>query len=425
MSQHEAVAASVENAARNRVSRRSRVLLALTTGLAIGLLFSQVRAAWTDVNATDFRVFYESGRSWLTGADLYATSARLPNLNPPQFVVAFATLSWLPIKQALAVWLFLNIACGIASVAIIFRALEIPRSVVTLQVAVAAAGLCTGVLVALETAQITGVLMLLITMAWSLSRRGSWKTCGVILGLVISIKPFFGCFLLIPLLRRQFAGLARAALVAAAAMGTGVALAGPLSVQRWIETGRLVTWFQHPANASLLGLMARGSVTSWPVWSLLSVAGVILSVALVRQSRTLDIEWATFGLLSILVSPLGWVYYLPVVAGPVVAVALSRPALMFTLAGFVWPIPLVAVIMPATRWSFLSVGSLQTWSLIALWAIVTMRDDTGTASYSSRSTCIGSTNALLTAGTSDAMPAPPRTIAVTNASVVGSVGETP
>jgi arabinofuranan 3-O-arabinosyltransferase len=364
------------SSARSRVSRPTRVLLALTTGLAIGLLFSQVRAAWTDVQATDFRVFYESGRSWLTGADLYATSARLPNLNPPQFIVAFATLSWLPIKQALAVWLFLNIACGIVSFAIIFRELEIPRSLVTLQAAVAAAGLCTGVLVALETAQITGVLMLLITTAWSLSRRGSWKACGVILGLVISIKPFFGCFLLIPLLRRQFAALACAAVVAGAAIGTGVAFAGPLSLQRWIETGRLVTWFQHPANASLLGLMARAGMTSWPVWLLLSVAGVILSVALVRRSRTLDVEWATFGLLSILVSPLGWVYYMPVVAGPVVAVALARPAIMYALVGFVWPIPLVAVIMPATRWSFLSVGSLQTWSLIALWAaLVAMRDN--------------------------------------------------
>jgi Glycosyltransferase family 87 len=217
---------------------------------------------------------------------------------------------------------------------------------------------------------------LLITTAWSLSRRGSWKACGVILGLVISIKPFFGCFLLIPLLRRQFAALACAAVVAGAAIGTGVAFAGPLSLQRWIETGRLVTWFQHPANASLLGLMARAGMTSWPVWLLLSVAGVILSVALVRRSRTLDVEWATFGLLSILVSPLGWVYYMPVVAGPVVAVALARPAIMYALVGFVWPIPLVAVIMPATRWSFLSVGSLQTWSLIALWAaLVAMRDN--------------------------------------------------
>jgi hypothetical protein len=347
--------------------RRTRALLALTTGVAIGLVYGQLRAAWTDVHATDFRVFYESGRSWLAGADLYATSAPLPNLNPPQFIVAFAALSWLSIQHALAVWLVLNLACGIAALVIIFRALEIPRSVVTVQIAIAAAGLCTGVLVALETAQITGVLMLLTTLAWSLSRRDSWNTCAVILGLVVSLKPFFGCLLLIPLLRRQYVAVAYSALVAALALLIGVALAGPLSLQRWIETGRLVTWFDHPANASLLGLLARAGAPSLAVWILISAAGAILSVALVGRSRTVDAEWATFGLLSVLVSPLGWVYYLPLVAGPVVAVALSRRVIMYPLLGFMWPIPLLAVVMPATRWSFVLMGSLQTWSLIALW----------------------------------------------------------
>ena len=352
------------------MSRLGRIALAVATGLAIGLMCSQLRAAWTQVQASDFRVFYESGRSWLTGADLYATTSRLPNLNPPHFIVAFAPLSWLPVEQALAVWLIINVACGIAAVAIILRALELPRSAVTAQVALAAAGLCTGVLVALEEAQITGVLMLMMTMAWSASRRGSWTLCGIILGLLVSVKPFLACLLLIPLRRGQFAALACAALAAAAAVATGVAFAGPSSLQRWVETGRLVTWFHHPANASLLGLLARAGTTSWIVWLGLSGAALIISAAFVGPSRMLDHEWAAFALLSLLISPLGWNYYLPVVAGPIVAVARTNRSVAYASFGFVWPIPLLAAVAPVTWWSAVSVGSLQTWSLIALWATV-------------------------------------------------------
>jgi hypothetical protein len=75
-------------------------------------------------------------------------------------------------------------------------------------------------------------------------------------------------------------------------------------------------------------------------------------------------------LLSVLVSPLGWDYYVPLVAGPVIALARSTPRILYAAAGFLWPIPLIVAILPVTWWSMLSAGSLQTWSLIALWGVI-------------------------------------------------------
>lgn len=355
-------------------NRVARVSLAIVTGLAIGLLFVQLRAAWSDVQKTDFQVFYDSGRAWLQGADLYATTARMPNLNPPHFVVAFAALSVLTVQAALAVWLIVNVVCAILAIALIFVELRIAASTRNVQVAMTAAGLCTGVLVALETAQITGVLMLLMTLAWSASRRGRWIACGIIVGLIVSVKPFFGCLLLIPLRRGRNGSIAAALLTAGAALVAGAILAGPESLARWIQTGQLVDWFQHPANASILGVLARAGERSWMVWSMVALTVVAVSAA-VGPRRSLDVDWSVFALVSLLISPLGWNYYLPIIAGPIAAVAILRPQILYASVGFLWPVPLLAVAAPLTRLSLLFAGSLQAWSLIALWiSMLTLRD---------------------------------------------------
>jgi hypothetical protein len=346
--------------------RLARMGLAIATGLAIGLLFVQLRAAWSDVQKTDFQVFYDSGRAWLQGADLYATSARMPNLNPPHFVVAFAALSVLPVQGALAVWLIVNVASAVLASALIFVELRIAASTRNVQIAMTAAGLCTGVLVALETAQITGVLMLLMTLAWSASRRGRWIACGIIVGLIVSVKPFFGCLLLIPMHRSRYRSIAAAIVTAGAALVAGAVLAGPDSVGRWIQTGQLVDWFQHPANASLLGVLARAGERSWMVWCMVALTVVAVSAA-GGPRRSLDVDWSVFALVSLLISPLGWNYYLPILAGPIAAVAMLRPQILIASVGFLWPIPLLAVAAPLTRLSLLFAGSLQAWSLIALW----------------------------------------------------------
>jgi arabinofuranan 3-O-arabinosyltransferase len=345
----------------------ARIALAAAAGVAIGLMVAQLHVAWLDVQQTDFRVFYDSGRAWLGGTDLYATTSQYPNLNPPHFIVAFAAFSYLTFTHALVAWLLLNIGCGIVAIVVLFRTLEIPRSATNVQIAIAATGLCMGVLVTLQIAQVTGVLMLMLTTAWSSARRGSWKTSAVILGLLVSIKPFFACLLLIPLLRRRHAALAIAIATGATTTIIGIVIAGQHSFERWMETGRLVTWFHHPVNASLLGLLARVRLTWWPAWAVLVAIAVVVSVAAVRRSRSIDVEWALLGVLSILISPLGWVYYVPVVAAPIVAAAFERPAVAWAALGIVWPIPLVIALFPITPWSMVSFGSIQTWSLIAMW----------------------------------------------------------
>src|SRR4029453_11145045 len=97
-------------------------------GLGVGLIVSALRNAWTRIWEIDFRVFYESGMAWRAGGDLYATARAYPNLNPPQFIVAFAPLTWFPPDVAVTVWLAINVAAAIGAAGIIWRELGLPPS---------------------------------------------------------------------------------------------------------------------------------------------------------------------------------------------------------------------------------------------------------------------------------------------------------
>lgn len=352
------------------ISRSALATLAVATGIAVGLVVSQLRTAWAHAETNDFSAFYYSSRAWLAGTDLYLTAAPFPNLNPPHFIAAFAPIAYLPVRQALVVWTLINVACAVLGVRLLFRELGIRCTIVNALVAFVISGLCIGVLVAIEAGQLTGILMLVLTSAWSLSRRGRWVACGVLLGAVASIKPFFGCLLLIPLLHRQYKALAATGASVAVALLSALVLCGPESIGRWLETGRLITWFQHPANASLLGLLTRGGIESWVWWGGLSALALLMSIAATLRSDSLDTEWAVYALLSIVISPLGWDYYLPAVAAPLVAVARRHKNIAIAAAGFMWPVPLAIAMAPPNRLSMISLGSLQTLSLMALWISV-------------------------------------------------------
>src|SRR5262245_55052933 len=252
------------------VSRPAFAILAVATGVAIGLILRQLQTAWAHAETNDFSAFYNSSRAWLDGSDLYLTTAQFPNLNPPHFVAAFAPIAYLPVRQALVLWTLINVVCGVIGVRMLFQTLGMRRTIVNALAGFAASGLCIGVLVAIDAGQFTGILMLAMTSAWSFSRRGRWVAFGVVLGAIVSVKPFFGCLLLIPLVHRQYKALAAAGGSVVVAFLSALVLCGPHSIGRWLETGRLVTWFQHPANASLLSLLARAGIESWVLWCSLS-----------------------------------------------------------------------------------------------------------------------------------------------------------
>jgi hypothetical protein len=339
----------------------------VAAAIALGLIAAAVKSAWHGVSDIDFHVFYESALAWRSGADLYPTIPdALPNLNPPQFIVAFTPLTWVDEQTAIGLWLALNLASLLVAARLIWRELGLQWSFTTLMVAIAASGLNIGLVFGVEEGHPVGLFTLCLTAAWAAERRGQWKRAAVLLGLLASVKPFFGCILLIALCRGRWRSMIWSAGTAAAALLVGVGLAGAASFDRWIETGRHVSWFHHPLNASIAGLTARAG-WDWQVWALLTIVLLIVTAIVIRRSNDLDAEWLACGLLSLLASPLGWAYYLPLLAGPLAAAAIRRPIMLVAGVGFLWPVPFAMALVPTTSWANVTIVSMTSWSLIALW----------------------------------------------------------
>jgi hypothetical protein len=344
--------------------------------LAFGLVYTTdaLRIFWSDMPRRDFGAFYFSGQAWNAGRSIYdAGRSDLPNLNPPSAIaVLFAPLAEVPLRAAGALWQLLGAAALGVSAWRIARALSLP-----MHAGLAAAGI--GLLsvaaryVWLE-GQITWLLLVPATEAWLAYRSRSPVVAGVWLGVIIAIKPFFA--------------LAALALGVRTTLGAGVLSAGltVLSLpftsltpwQEWLALGPRIsiTW---PLSGSVwtLGARAEGAapmdVVFWTTLSPLTLsaiaaAALLGAVAAVRQ-RDPDARWTSAIAVALLLSPLGWIYYLPFAAGALVALwSTSRWSPWLTAAIFTCCLPMNVLFqaIAAGRWAAVSLGAAYTWALLTI-----------------------------------------------------------
>jgi alpha-1,2-mannosyltransferase/arabinofuranan 3-O-arabinosyltransferase len=302
-------------------------LALIVVGLVISL--DALSVFWSQMERRDFGAFYASGRAWNQAADVYSAGRTdLPNLNPPSMVaLVFAPLARLPLPMAGILWQCLGVAALAFAVLRGWRELAVDfETVVTalgaLLVTVAAR------YVWLE-GQITWLLMVPSTLAWIAYRRKAPIAAGVWLGLIVAVKPFFAVTAIalgIPVALTTVA-------VAAAITAVGVLVTSLTPWQQWLALGSgiSVTW---PSSASLwtLGTRLVGAtphdVVAWTSLPLVvavctfvvALAGI--AAAFAQDDR--DARWTIAIGLALLVSPLGWIYYMPLAWGAVLALWLER-----------------------------------------------------------------------------------------------------
>ncbi|HXS66191.1 MAG TPA: glycosyltransferase 87 family protein [Streptosporangiaceae bacterium] len=179
---------------------------------------------------------------------------------------------------------------------------------------------------ALFLGQIEPLLLLLV--AWDLTRNDEWRWKGIGIGVAAGIK-------LIPLLFIPYllaAGKIRQAAAATAAFAATVAIGFIVlpepSISYWLSG-----YFVRPGrtggvdalvNQSLLGMIARqsgGGVAAQPAWLPIAVGVGLIGIAgaalLARSGRPVH-GWVLIGLTSLLISPISWdhhwVWIIPVIA---------------------------------------------------------------------------------------------------------------
>lgn len=368
----------------------------------IVLLVRIVRTYYANVlhgHLSDFGRMYYAVLSWRAGVGLYAPNMATPeaygatlvemaNLTSPQFHLAVWPFTYLPPSIAFGLWVLFNISAWAFSLRICFREWRVtagPAEAATMALVIATSTVTAG---AFETGQYVGLLMVPATLAWRSARQGYWTSSGAWLGLLSSMKPFALIFIAWLIWRRRWRAAGAAFFTMAASFACGAAIFGTGIYQQWqsVLANHVPTWGWLYVNASASAPWARAFAPS-PVFQhisspLLAVSGPLVCSALIatvtawrlRRNDDTDLVWAILWTAALLISPLGWTYYLWWTTGPLGAAILHgwrhRPALRWPLvaiaACFVLPLNITIIGQPSIVAS-LTIGSIYTWALFAAW----------------------------------------------------------
>lgn len=245
----------------------------------------------------------------------------------------------------------------------------------------------------LMTGQIGLILLLPFTLAWHCARQGRYARAGAWIGVSASIKPFFLLFVVYFVLLRRLRAAQMACLTLLGMFATGLTLFGLEAHRAWINHLSSVSWAEHYVNASVLGFVERTfSISEWqqvpivnwpqvvrPVWLLAGGGICVATLWRVRHVADLDRQFLLTATASLLVSPVGWVYYAWFLMPPLAAGLTSRenpmPAWRVGLFGLGIasllvppPVPSMAVQWGHGLWTA-TLGSVYFWGLFALWIV--------------------------------------------------------
>jgi glycosyl transferase family 87 len=382
-------------------------------GAALVLLALILWNAWlahtmvTRLQMSDFRIFYLSARAQLEGRDMYDLPSELQthggktlrltlvNLNPPHFQFLMLPLALVPAGVALSLWAGASLLCLGGSIYVIARELDLKPSWPNCWRGAVLLLAFAGMGAVLATGETSFLLSLPLTLAWAAARRGRWGRAGVYLGLAMSLKLFLLIFMPYFVLRRRPAAAVAGCATASACFVAGALIFGPGSYRTWLSQLSSVGWAWRSPNASVLGVLTR-SLSENPYYTPLSVAPELVlpiwlpAVAIVgiltlvtvtfdRTESAVDRAFALLLFAALLISPLGWIYYLWLGLGPMTALALKwrngaaaaaarwrQRFVVVAVPGLVWPHFATFAFQPHA-WATLLLASAYFWSMAALW----------------------------------------------------------
>ncbi len=397
---------------------RAAIAGAVILGIVLWLVYyaAVARVMVSRMEMNDFGRFYYSARLFLNGQDMYGPTPATPvvvapgvvheflNMNPPHFHLPLLPLAMLPPRFALLLWTLASVAVLGWSLRLIARELQIKLTPTGLLWGVAAIVMFSATGTVIATGQLSLLLLLPITLAWLSARQGAWIRTGLWLGFAMSLKPFLCFFLPYFILRRRWEAAFAAIAAVAGAFGAGAVIFGTAAYAAWVRALGLTDWTWAAMNGSVLGVLTRTLSGSpyftpmasapdlvRPLWLALAAAVAVTTLAALWRDDTRDAVDRGFFLVLLgaqLISPLGWIYYFWLPAGPAAALFLSwlredrdvsrdgtasirwRNGLaLASLPLFAWPLALVTIRQPSGV-ATLTIGSVYFWATLLIWAAV-------------------------------------------------------
>ncbi|MCZ0963752.1 glycosyltransferase family 87 protein [Paracoccus benzoatiresistens] len=326
----------------------------------------------------DFGAFVASGRAAAEGLDPYGIypltphvvlpgfEAWNPNLNPPVSALLFQLFDLAEPERSLRAWLWISVACYAAAVLLLVR--RYGEGVEGLLIAIWAFGLA-GFWDTLFLGQIYLPLLLMAVGAWLLLERKELVWSGILIGLVVSMKPNFLVWPVLLFLSGHRQPALISGIVAALVSLVPLVIMGPEVYRQWLN---LVASDGERAffltNASLSGLAARAGIPGAGV-----ALGAVLLLALAawafRQRPGLVAASSAALVASVLASPLGWIHYTLFLL-PVLLHHWTRWPMWVVGALLVVPVPFVIDQFASSNWVQLTLGSIYGWAVVLCMVVV-------------------------------------------------------
>lgn len=357
-------------------------LLALTALalLSLVIIATELQRVLPAQELRDFGTFFASAKAAAEGLNPYGIypltyHAVIPgyegwneNLNPPISALLFQPFTLLDPDTSFRVWRGISLATYLAAVGLLlWRYARGFEAILLLPLCLGLAGVWDTLLLG----QIYTPLVLCAVSAWLLLERDRFIWAGLLIGILIAMKPNF---LVWPVLL-FLSGHHRPALVSGAAAGlislVPVIVFGPEVYQQWLDVivpdgdGKA-----FPTNVSFVGLAARAGV---PMFGLYLSIGLLLALAAWAVWRRPEpMRASEMALLAaVLASPLGWIHY-TLFFIPVLLSRRMQPAIWITLLVLIIP-PSVIIEQTAQSPAMqLTISSAYAWAsilcLIAVWA---------------------------------------------------------
>jgi alpha-1,2-mannosyltransferase len=276
----------------------------------------------------DFDTFRYSSVALSQGGDIYATPAKLPNLNPPLLSVLLLPFAWLDALTGYRIFAGLTLLITVGSILAVGRELRLrPVVLAAVVLAALASSPLQGTLV---LGQIYPLLLVGLVAGWIAERRGHPVAAAVLYGVVVALKPSLAPILLLPAVQRRWLPLRAGIASAVVASLVGVLAAGPSSALEWLRIALGTGSPDVGDNASLPGLAVR--------FGLPSAVGLVAAVVLLlgtlgwlsryrdRADPAGTAVWAVLAA-GLLVAPISWHNYsLLLWPGLLVLVTLGRGA---------------------------------------------------------------------------------------------------
>jgi hypothetical protein len=345
-------------------------VLAVASVLAI---MSEAARTWPGDWLWDFGSFIESGRAAAAGLNPYGIypltfhvvlpgfEAWNPNLNPPVSALVFQLFDLAEPHQMFRIWYGVSFALYAVTVALLLiRYPEVPRLVLAVW-AFALAGFWDTLLLG----QIYVPLVLAGVGAWLLLDKGATIWAGVLIGVVVAIKPNFAVWPVLLFLSGTFRPAVVSFLTVAIVSLIPALVLGPEVYRQWLallasdaERAFFLT------NASLTGLAARVGVPAlgWML-SLLLLAGT--AVWAVSRRRPWAEVSAMALVVALLASPIAWVHYTLFLL-PVFFSKWRLEGVRLVAALLIVPVPFVISQFGKSAWTQFTIGSVYNWALVLL-----------------------------------------------------------